>query len=199
MRTAIPRAKLIYVVRDPIERVLAEYVQEYAQERESRPFEAAVGDVEDPYNRYVAAGLYASQLRRYLEAFDPERVLVVDGHRLLSDRARALREIFEFLDVDPDFTSADFDEVLNTRDSKIRWSRTGRWLERSPAGAAARRWLPPGARTAIVAPVKRLVTTRLESPRLDPPLRARLTDAFRPDLDELRELTGLPLDGWPEC
>jgi hypothetical protein len=196
MHAAIPNAKLIYVVRDPVERVVADYVQEYGQERESRPFAEAVGDVADPYNRYVAAGEYSTQLSHYLRRFSIESVFVVDGHRLLGDRERVLREIFGFLGVDPELTSPAFAAMLNTRDTKLRWTPIGRSLVRSGAAEAVR-MLPSRARKTVFSPVKRLVTRPLESPRLEPDLRHRLQEHFRPELDQLRALTGLSLDGWP--
>jgi Sulfotransferase domain len=195
IRAAIPDVRLIYLVRDPVDRTVADYVQERGQDRERRSFQDAVGEVEDPYNRYVAGSRYAMQLERYASHFPLDQLLVVDQDELLNRRRETLRDVFRFLDVDAGFVSARFEELWNTRETKIRWTRIGRSLVRSRL-ADTLRLLPSRPRQALFRPVKRLTTSRLGSPILEPTLRRRLQDVYREDVSRLRDLTGKEFAGW---
>src|SRR5436190_1843341 len=76
MANVVPEARLIYVVRDPIERLVSHYHMAIATGRERRPLRAAVADFSESW--YVAHGRYWMQLEPYLRRFAPEQVLVVD-------------------------------------------------------------------------------------------------------------------------
>src|ERR671923_1441551 len=73
IRTVVPDAKLVYLVRDPIERI----VSHFRHRQVVRP--GALEDAfADPYRRegLVAPSRYWLQLERYLEHFPPEQILV---------------------------------------------------------------------------------------------------------------------------
>src|SRR5213079_2076886 len=61
-RRVVPRARIIYLVRDPIERLRAHYVEFVAILREKRTFEQAMADYDKPSNVYVMTSRYAHQL-----------------------------------------------------------------------------------------------------------------------------------------
>src|SRR5215211_135725 len=121
-------ARLIYLVRDPVERALAHYVEWFALGLEDRSIEEALADVESPRNPYMCASRYATQLECYLRRFDPAQILVIDREELLERRAAVLREVFRFLGVDPEFTTPAFSRIHNPAAAKVRYGRVGRWL-----------------------------------------------------------------------
>jgi hypothetical protein len=103
VRAAVPEAKIIYVVRDPIPRTLAHYAQNVRDRFPVRPFAELMDDLEHPMNMPVWASRYATQLERWTARFD--QVLVLDAHDLRHDRPRAMRGVLEFLGVDAGFSS----------------------------------------------------------------------------------------------
>ncbi len=191
----VPDVKLIYLVRDPIKRTLSHF-SERTQVWHRDSFERDFGDIEDPYNPYVAGGSYATQVERYLSVFSGEQLLVVDQAELLATRPETLREIFRFLGVDEDFSSPRHDVVHNPGHRKVRWRQTGRRLALSRTAASVRRVVPEGPRKVLFAPAKRLTTRRIEPPRMDDATLDRLRDAFRPEVERLRELTGKQFASW---
>ena len=92
----IPDAMLIYVVRDPIERIRSHYQHQVALGAERAPMAEAI--FRDPI--YLDTSRYAMQIDRYLEVFSPDQLLVLTSERLRADREVAVREILAFLGLD---------------------------------------------------------------------------------------------------
>ncbi len=191
----VPEAKLIYLVRDPLSRLVAHYVEMYGLHFEHRPFEEAVGGFDDPSNLYLAGSRYATQVEQYLRFFPRERLLVLEQDELRDERERALRRVFEFLEVDRDFRSPVFERELNTRAEKVRLRVVGVLLARSGLIRLGRR-VPLRLRAPVTRPLKRAVTREIEPPRLEGDLRARLYETLLPEVERLRALTGRRYEGW---
>jgi Sulfotransferase domain len=197
VRATIPDVRLIYLVRDPIERTVSHFVERRAHGwHRGESLEDALGDPTDPFNLYVAPSKYATQLERYMKHFPRDQIMVVEQTDLLSRRRETLRALFGFLGVDEDFWSARYEERHNLGVNKVRWTYTGRRLVRSRMAGAARSLLPPKARNALYAPVRRMTTRKLEPPVLSDAMRDRLRDVFREEVVRLRELTDKQLAGW---
>jgi Sulfotransferase domain len=192
IRAAMPEARLIYLVRDPVERAISSYRQACGMVRSvEQPF----GDPEDPYNRYAVQGRYATQLERYTRLFPRDQILVVDQADLLKRRGDTLRKIFRFLHVDEEFSSRRFRERANTRDdSSARLTEIGWWLRHTRAADAVRS-LPHGPRKTLTRSTKRLLSRRVE-PVVTPELRQRLCRVFGEEVDRLRALTGQEFSTW---
>jgi Sulfotransferase domain len=191
----IPETRLIYMVRDPVERLVAQYVEMYADHDEHRPFEEALADYDSPSNRVVMPSRYAYQLDRWREHFPDEQILVLDQRELLQSRAATLRAAFSFLRVDPGFESTAFDTLHNERGTKLRANRLGIWLyERGHLrrAADASRLLPDAMRERL----KLTVAEQVRTPALDPILRGELEAYLREDVERLRAYTGQPFAHW---
>jgi Sulfotransferase domain len=194
-RELIPDARIVYLVRDPVERLTAQYVENYALHLEHRSFGEALRDYDSPSNRVVMASRYAFQVGRWREHFPDDRILVLDHLALLRERAATLRETFAFLGVDPDFTTSDFDRLHNVRSNKMRANRFGLWLyERGLLERVRRatRALPDRVRE----PLKTLVADPVPTPDLDHALRAELEAHLHEDAQRLRAYTGKPFAHW---
>ena len=117
----VPQARLVVLVRNPVDRALSHHNHEVALGREPLSFEEALdaeeerlrGEVErmtaDPryFSRewwshtYKARGRYAEQLERWLEVFPRERLLVLSSDELGSEPERAHAQVLEFLGAPP--------------------------------------------------------------------------------------------------
>lgn len=194
MAAIVPDAKIVYLVREPIERALASYREERFHLNERRTVEEAFADLDDPYNPYVAASRYAEQLEPYLAAFPREQVLVVDSRDLARRTDETLARVLEFLGVA--VVPLDTSEQLNTASTKFEYSRLGQRLKASAPSRALRQHLPVPVRRAITAPARRLMRRPIEEPDLPEETIARLREVLAPDAARLRELTGLELAGW---
>lgn len=105
MAALVPRARLLYLVRDPIERLVSHYLHNTAHGSEARGLADALEALEG--NEYVERGRYFAQLERFLPYY--RDALLILFHEDLRDRRLAtLRRVFEFLDVEPSFASDRF-------------------------------------------------------------------------------------------
>jgi hypothetical protein len=116
----LPRARLIALLRNPVDRAFSHYQHEVALGREELSFEDALaredermqGELErmlrDPsyfshawWNyTYAARGRYAEQLERWLDAFPREQLLGLFTEELAADTAGTYRRVLDFLGVD---------------------------------------------------------------------------------------------------
>jgi hypothetical protein len=190
----VPDARVIYLVRDPIERTIANYVELIALRLEDRPIDAALTDFADAANPHVCSSRYATQLERFLDRFGPERVLVLDQRDLLDDRAGTLREAFAFLGIDPSFTTSDFDRLHNPRQVKVRYNRLGFWMVRHRI--LTQRRGPFGA-GPLIRPLRALLSNPIDT-ALSADARAPLVETLRPEVERLRRLTGKPFARWAD-
>jgi hypothetical protein len=116
---ALPRVKVVVLLRDPVERAYSAHKQETARGFETELFERALalektrlaGEAErivadatyqsfsHQHHAYVARGEYADQLERLFGAIDRDRVFVLDVDDLMSEERRHWHALLEFLDV----------------------------------------------------------------------------------------------------
>ena len=189
---ALPNVRLIYLVRDPVERAVSHYRAVLPR----APIDDALGEPRAPYNRFTAPGRYATQLEQYLAVFPPERILVVDHDEFVAERHTTMRRMFRFLGVEEGFVSPRFAEVSNAAAARYHPGRVGAILYRSRLAERIRRSLPRRAQAAIFRPVRRLTRRRFEAPTPSDEVRDALREAYRGEVERLRELTGQPFAGW---
>ena len=189
IRELTPDARFIYLVRDPVERSIANYAELAALRLESRPIGEALTDFSDPANPHLAPSRYATQLERFLEHFGEDRVLVIDQQELREQRLETLREVFSFLGVDPAFRTDEFFAEHNTQGVKVKYNDLGFWLvthriftERSDRFE----------RSPLRQPLRRLLSKPIDK-ALTPAQRAAVAAEMQPEIERLRRLTGKPL------
>ena len=189
---AIPDAKLIYLVRDPVERAIATYHTAAVMGIETRSIENAFRHPEDPFNVYMAESRYATQYEQLARAFPPQQLLVIDQADLLHRRIETLAGVFRFLGVDPNFVSGGFHDLVNTRQSKRR-TALGKSLRTTSLARAIWR-LPPGARDVLFRPARHLLSARIRHEDASDELRRRLFVELQPEVERFRELTAVRVE-----
>jgi hypothetical protein len=190
MHSVVPDAKLVYLVRDPLERIAAHWVHNYANGRISR----GLGEMSMRHRRtYIARSRYHRQLRRFLRHYPIERVLVLEQRDLRDHRAATLRTVFEFAGVDPGFTHPDFRREQHKTERKTRATRLGANL--AVRRARARRHLLPDQAWALASerwPLGR----RIDPPDVREALPEKQLRKLRMDAERFRELTGCEFGHW---
>lgn len=126
MHAVLPDIRLIYLVRDPIDRAVSHFLHNVAKGRVRREEFATYFD--DLDNRALLTSRYDYQLEPFVEAYGLQRILTVASEDLLTDRAAALRRVFTFLNVDPDFSSPKFDAEDHV--TSVKMEKAGEPLDR---------------------------------------------------------------------
>jgi Sulfotransferase domain len=117
MAGVVPEARLIALLRNPVERTYSDYQQVARKGRETRTFEEALGasgkgwsvrgaeftELEDdahPNRRgYLSRSIYVDHLQRWAEFFPREQMLVLKSEDLFEYPRRTLKTVLAFLDL----------------------------------------------------------------------------------------------------
>ena len=182
MAELIPDARLIFMVRDPVDRVRAGYYHQYSNRTESRPMREAVLD---PAATHIPRSMYHLQLSRFLDRYPKDRVLLLEQDELRDDRRGALRRVYRFLGVDDEFWRDSFNEP------RLESAARGR---RTPLGAFAARRLKPRHWRRIRD--RRLFAKPYAQEPMPEDLRAKVEERLREDVAAFRELTGRRFESW---
>ncbi len=92
-------ARLLYIVRDPVERVESQLAHNIAQERLGHEVPREHRRMREAIN----VSRYAHQLARYSEALPGKEILILDFDELKRDPLAVTRRCVEFLGIDPGF------------------------------------------------------------------------------------------------
>jgi Sulfotransferase domain len=115
IKQSCPDARLLYMVRDPIKRILSHWVHATGAGYETGDL---VEVLSRPDSQYVNRSKYWMQLQPYLEQFDRAQIEVISQEELHADREGTMRRAFEFAGVDPDFHSEQFDREWEKSSAK---------------------------------------------------------------------------------
>ena len=180
LASAVPGAKLIYLTRDPYERLISHFLHEWSTGVMQGPIDAAL----ERHPELVAYSRYAMQLAPYVDRFGAERILIERLETLERDPQAALDRVGAFLGLRPaPVWRADLGAV-NVSAQRIRRIPLRNLLLLNPVAGALRRTLVP---KAVREAVKRRL--RMEDrPTLSAAARARLRPIFEEDAAELERL-----------
>tara|TARA_B100001971_G_scaffold129103_1_gene119107 strand:- start:164067 stop:164876 length:810 start_codon:yes stop_codon:yes gene_type:complete len=126
-----PNTKIIALLRDPVDRAISSYHHQIRKGTETHSMEEAFKIEEERLKdhwkkiltrsgedvkksskavrqfSYKKRGMYLEQLRPYFETFKKENIYIEYSENFFQDPARVLKEIFDFLGVDANFTPSD--------------------------------------------------------------------------------------------
>jgi hypothetical protein len=191
IRSLLGEPRLIYIVRDPIDRMLSHYLHNLGGGYEDRALPDALSD---PESSYVARSRYAFQLEPYLETFGLERIEIVSREELKRDRPATMRRVFAFLGIDPGFTSEQFEREWETGTAKggARFQIMDKAVRLPGLRALDRNFdrLPESLRWLVERVVHDPRAGAVSKPEVPEALRDRLAGLFREDVARLEQLTG---------
>ncbi|MEP7158671.1 MAG: sulfotransferase [Chloroflexota bacterium] len=194
IRTFQPEARIVCILRDPVEVAYAWHGEGVFRGGETaRNFDLALLNDERGV-RYLEIGSYGSQLTRWFEHFGRERVHVIIFEDFVRDTPTEFRRLLKFLDVDPNFQPSTFG-ARNTVTSKSRLVprlRRGR-LRRAANGL--RRVAGPGIARALSQAVRGIPVINHRGRRavLATEVRHRLEDHYRDEIELAGRLIGRDL------
>ena len=185
----VPDVQLLYLVRDPIERMRSQYLMRVWNGRERLPIEQAL--LTRPF--YVDLSRYAMQIDQYLEHFPVENLLVVRSESLRRDLARTMERIFAFLGVRSDEAARIDKGEFNAGERLRRPVGVDRMLRSIPGYQTIARTMPGSVRLAKYRVLNRRVKADLN---ISPNVRRELEDRLCADIPRLRAYLGEDFDGW---
>ena len=199
----IPNARFIYLVRDPVERIESAIRERMSARRgEMRgvpvdtPIAEVLGEFRDPFNGFSCSSDYIRQIRRYLEFFPGENLMVIDSDELRSKRHETLARIFEFLEVDAGFRDERMEIERNTAAEKTRVGDRYIWVTQARPVRSIVERLPRKTRRRLSLRGRAIAGRPWTPPVMEDRLRSELREFFSPSVEALREFTGQDFQGW---
>lgn len=203
MRSLVPDARLIAVLRDPVERAHSNWTHMWSAGLEP------IGDVvqacaEEPrrvaagwasFWRYIGLGRYGEQLEHLYSVFPREQVLILRYMSLVDQPRQTLDQICRFLGLYEGIISAIPKENVTAHpDRTLRYHAMSRALR---VASAAGRFLPGTSGTVLTDPLERMLQ-RSAPPRkpLTQEEREALLPHFEADIRLLEKITGEDFSDW---
>jgi hypothetical protein len=202
----VPGAKLVYLLRDPVERAYAHYVHRWTKElHPGLPFAQGFEEFVARDPMCLDGSDYLLQVGRYLPHFRADALHVLYLDDLVGDPARALRRLFRFLGVDEAVDvvggrplRANDREGFHRDQIRARVTeplRRRAWVRRL-AGAC-----PQGVRDQAYALLRhtrhgRAVDSAFRPPPMQEATRRALRERFGASSRALAERLGLPPPPW---
>jgi len=180
MYSVVPDCKLIYIVRNPIERAISHYLHNWSAGIESRPLSEAFQTFD---SNYILTGDYLFQLEKFLKYYPQNQLLVLLSEDLRNEREATLARCFQFLGVDDSFICEDF-QLIHHRTAAKRRKRPLVQLTRRHFPillTLARKLLPSSA----VGKLSKIAEAPVPLALIDPELRARLEEHYAPCVQAL--------------
>lgn len=123
IHAALPKVKLIALLRNPTDRAVSHYYHQRKVGKESLTLQEAIeaessrlkkpledGDYKSETfvrHSYVQRGYYAEQLARYFQYFSPDQVLVASSEEFFSSPGEVIQRVLRFVEVDASYQTPD--------------------------------------------------------------------------------------------
>jgi len=114
-----PNAKIIIMLRNPIERAFSHYLMDYRLGLISDSFENIIAKKSKHknahlfYQQYIEVSKYTKQIQRYLNFFEKENILFIDYEDFKTNVSKTVDQVYNFLNISTEFT-ADINTKYNT-------------------------------------------------------------------------------------
>jgi hypothetical protein len=193
----IPNAKIVVILRDPVERAFSQYLQYAAGGLLTRGFRqhvdlclrnnAPIFGLLSPFLEY---GLYYEQVKRYLDLFSPPQVRIYLYEEAWRNPQQLLRDLFCFLGVD---VQVEVDTSVRSLQRRApKWTSMQYLLRKSGLLPVVKRLLPASFQEHLRAALFR----QKSSLQLDPKDRQYVIEYYRDDIQNLSNLLGRDLGAW---
>lgn len=197
IRSGIPQAKIVMILRNPADRAFSQYMQYAANGLVRRSFREQIESSErntrcefDTLYPFLEYGQYYEQVKAYLALFPRANVRICLYEEAWNDPARFLKSIFEFLGVDSEFRA---DVSRRSLQARMPRALTAQYLLRKSG-------LTPRLKTLLPKMVREGVRKSLfkstDSQAMDAHDRTYLRDYYRDDVENLSSLLDRDLGAW---
>lgn len=195
----LPKAKLIAVLRNPVDRAYSSFLYTIRDNREPlRNFgealaqeNARIANNWEHLWHYKNMGFYYQQLSRYYQLFDKSQIKIYLNDDLRKNTADVVHDAFSFLEVDADF-QPDFSVIYNKGGVPKRKLLNRILTRQSRFKSMLRPFMP----SVLMKAYTQLKHSNLDKPELEGEVRLALSRIYRDDILKLQDLIEKDLSSW---
>ena len=204
-----PRAKLLVILRNPVDRAFSMYRYWHRGERDFRSDPAVFREeflqrtlISNPSDGCVPAlewlqdmGRYAKMLERYDEYFPREQIMLLRHDDLIADPAGFMGQVLDFLGVDPAPRLPVHD--LNSTAEPL-WRGLSHWLNFDIDNPARQSLFKLLGRSRLAMSLREAINqlNQRPAPTVPPAVYNELIAVYADELDQLAKRTQLDFSGW---
>lgn len=205
LRMHNPACKLVFVVREPVDRAFSSYSMEVFNGWLKRDFSEIKSIIlssnrdDVMYRLFIDLGMYSEALKLIYSYFPSVQVRIALFEDFVQQPGQLCQEIYKWLDVDPDFmpdTSVMHNETRQAKSSVFARILLKFRQENNPVKRAIRRILPYSVFSRMGSKLVEMNKSPDRMMHPSPELCRFLYEYFRPYNDELKNMTGLDLSKW---
>lgn len=218
IKNNFPDAKLVYCLRNPVDRAFSGWCMRTEKGAETLPFKEALlhnaksrekftffdQDAEkiwikeqaqiDKINKlsiptYIDAGLYGEMLEYAFKLFPREQIKIVEFSDLINNQSTVLKSIYDFLGVDSEFTIKKNEVINQYKSNKMRYLYNLLGRKRT---REIGEYIPKGLKNFI----KLFFHQKKEKPVLSAEDRKFAYPFFKDDIEKLEKLLGQSFQNW---
>jgi len=199
IKKEIPNAKIIIIIRNPIERAFSNFLGRTNLGLEHQSFIDRIAEDKqlikknihgEPY--VLESGFYSRHIKRYNDVFGSKQVKVIIFEEFFKDPSTIVKKILEFLEIKSDVNQIDFKIHNSFSPPKNRLAKI--ILSSNLVKSIAIEVIPQSLRWKIR---KNILTNQIEKPKMTDNEKDILKEIYRDDVKELQKLLGKKLP-WSE-
>ena len=191
---ALPDVKLIFSLRNPIDRAYSAYWHNRRRLAVSLPYAKAI---EQKGKGYIPRGFYYEQVMRFLKYFPRENMLILISEEFNKDPLAGFKRCFQFLGVNESFACQEMTQAFSG--SAVPCNKLYSFVLEKPKFTP---YVPPWLRLTtrgrgiVMKLIRRGETVPYKYPPIDQDTRAKLVEVFREPNRQLAQLLGQNLTHW---
>ena len=183
MKSELPKIKLIYVLRHPVERLISHYIHQWSQ----NVFRCDINEAIERYDELVNYSRYAYQIQPYIDTYGRDNILFVFNEALRIRPQAELERVAKFLGIAPHRVK--WQEGLveqNVSSQRVRrFNGYNLLVESAVMAELRRRLIPKKFRTRV-----REFLSMRKKPVISPGKLDELNQVFDEDLANLSNILG---------
>ena len=184
-----PNLKLIYILRDPVQRIISHYAHRYVRKRiKSSPENEVTAD-----SSYLDRSKYFYQISPYLDRFPRKNILFIIFEQFIEAPTRTMRNVSSFLGIDESFyNQIEFKAQNSSSNRKVIPVYTHvnqiEWLK-----AFGNKYLPSAVKRRLIDLFGNEIK---QNPEFSKQLQSQLFEYLKEDIEQLETLLDVNLDHW---
>ena len=186
-----PKAKIIVMLRQPIERAFSHYLMDCRLGFCSVSLEDILNNPQKHqqfYQQYVKLGNYYSQLKRYLSIFPKGQVQVIFYENFKNNTSAEMSSLFNFLEIDNQPLDLSIqNSFLSPSNSLIAFLYKFNWIRKGF------KLLVP---FSLLSFFKKTLFSGSKKPKISDAVKQQLKQYYRSDVGQLEKLLNVDLSRW---
>ena len=184
----VPDAKLIFVLRNPIDRAYSHYCMHARVGAVSKDIEMELRGG----TRIVDEGLYYTHLSRYIDLFGRDKILCLLYEDLKNDPRTFIRDVYAFIGVSSEFEPPSLFERHHAKKTLPRFTQVNRLFanaaKRLAGSGKLGSALDEKLRAAGIDRSLRMINPRATYPEISPNKKRFLAEYYASDIEKLSDL-----------